>query len=113
MFAPETTQVKASIDSRLWEALIRARDIITQYSISAIEYGRGQAKAAQGIFKQYIGLSHRDATAAAMDMSAIPDEPLLDGIPISDVLVGFVENKYDLKVARTEEHRGYDKRVRI
>ena len=113
MFAPGTTQVKASIDSRLWKALIRARDINSQYSFSAIEYGRGQAKAAQGIFKQYMGLSHRDATAAAMDMSAISDEPLLDGIPISDVLVGFVENKYDQKVARTEEHRGYDKRVKI
>ena len=48
-----------------------------------------------------------------MDMSVIPDEPLLDGIPISDVFVGFVENKYDQKVTRTEEHRGYGKRVKI
>ena len=111
--ACETTMTEQSITQQLWDQLHRAQQIVQRFSITAFEYGRTQATAANGTFKHYLNQKHRQVGDVAMQFDVLPDEPLLCETALSDMLAGFVQTQHDRNMTESRKTKGYNKRIRL
>ena len=79
------TMTEESITQQLWDQLHRTQQIVKRFSITAFGYGRTQAAATNGTFKQYLNQKQRAVGDMTMQFDVLPDEPLLGETALFDM----------------------------